>query len=249
MANRTIQFYGLAYGKANVELTAKINGETVFSGQVPTIDAPLPPADTPLVDATVLFSLVDSPLFPQDFGGSYPMTVEVLTGNGVFFGNTYSNYMDQITDIARIGNSSINGTTLTVGTVIKGNVQVGQQVAGPGPSTDNNLIAENTSIISGSGSTWTVTNNQTIGPINMACIDGTQGSPDAFFPCYRGIPTNSEGTPDSRSSVTINGIQQVPPSPKSQGQYTWVVPVGSTLGYNFNVSSGMLVLVMFSKIQ
>ena len=173
-ANRTIQFFGYAYGNAPVQLNAHINGELVFSGAVDTINEPLPAPPNDLTNAPVLFSVVDSPLFPTDFEGSYPMTVSVATGYGILLGNTYCNYM--------------------------------------GSSSDP------------SGGTF------------------TPGSEDVFLDCYGGQPEgglpNSEGTEDSRSSVTLDDVVQVPPLPKSSGQWTWLVPQGSTLGCNFNISAG-----------
>ena len=55
--NRTLQFYGYAYGDSNVSLTATINGDTVFSGEVATINAPIPLLSIDLTSATVLFSI------------------------------------------------------------------------------------------------------------------------------------------------------------------------------------------------
>ena len=69
---------------------------------------------------------------------------------------------------------------------------------------------------------------------------GNYGTVDNFLPCYGGTPTNSEGTPDVRSSVMFNGVQQVPPNPASEGCWVWIVPSGSTLSYNFNVGIGMV---------
>ena len=66
----------------------------------------------------------------------------------------------------------------------------------------------------------------------------TPGTVDVFLQCFNGTPTNSESTADSRSSVQINGIAQVPPLPTSLGQWAWQVDAGSTLECNFNVSKG-----------
>jgi hypothetical protein len=66
----------------------------------------------------------------------------------------------------------------------------------------------------------------------------TPGVADEYQPCYNGNPVNSEATTDPRSSVTIDGIAQIPPLPKSQGLWGWIVPSGSTIAYNLNVSLG-----------
>lgn len=66
------------------------------------------------------------------------------------------------------------------------------------------------------------------------------GQVDQFSYSYTGSPTNSEGTADPRSSVTIDGVAQVPPLATSLGCWTWVIPTGSTLGYNWNISIGQV---------
>ena len=66
----------------------------------------------------------------------------------------------------------------------------------------------------------------------------TPGNATTFLSCFTGTPTNSESTTDSRSSVQINGIAQVPPMSTSLGQWAWQVDAGSTLECNFNVSVG-----------
>ena len=68
--------------------------------------------------------------------------------------------------------------------------------------------------------------------------DPQQGTADKFVSSYDGTPVNSESTPDPRSSVTIDGAAQVPPLEPSPGIWTWVVPAGSTLACNLNVSVG-----------
>ena len=67
---------------------------------------------------------------------------------------------------------------------------------------------------------------------------GTPGNATTFVQCFNGTPTNSEGTPDCRSSVVIDGNVQVPPLEPSFGTWTWVVNNGSTLVCNLNVSLG-----------
>ena len=98
--NRTINFYGYAYGDVPVQLNAHINGELVFSGAVSTLNEAMP--DTNGFDmstAPILFSVTESALFPIDFAGTYPLTLSVATGDGILQCNTFSNYMEQITKI------------------------------------------------------------------------------------------------------------------------------------------------------
>jgi hypothetical protein len=91
--NRTVQFCGYAYGNVPVQLNAHINGTLVFQGEIPTLDQPVPTPDIDMSSAPVLFTVSENTLFSTDFSGSYPMTVSVANGSGVYFGDVLSNYM------------------------------------------------------------------------------------------------------------------------------------------------------------
>ena len=67
------------------------------------------------------------------------------------------------------------------------------------------------------------------------------GNATNFQQLYFGTPSNSENTPDVRSSVQIDGVDQVPPCEISQGQATWMVATGSNLSCNLNVSTGNVI--------
>ena len=229
MANRTIQFCGYAYGNVPVQLNAHINGQTVFSGTVDTLNENIPDTQVDMTNAPPLFSVVESALFPTTFAGSYPMTVSVATGHGILLCATNSNYMKSFTNIV-IFSGSISGTTLNVSSVTSGEIIIGQGITGPGVT--------GTTIISGNGSTWEVNTSQTVSETTINGSVSHAGTADVFFDCYNGIPANSEGTTDSRSSVQINGVSQVPPLSTSLGQWTWQVDAGSTIECNLNVSAG-----------
>jgi hypothetical protein len=65
------------------------------------------------------------------------------------------------------------------------------------------------------------------------------GNSVSFLPAYAlGTPVNSEGTPDIRSSVEINGVTQVPPLPVCTGLRNWTVNAGSNLSCKLNISLG-----------
>ena len=237
-ANRTLQFVGYAYGNTPVLLNAHINGTTVFSGEVPTLNEPIPAT---LPGTQVLFSVVDSPLFSTEFSGEYPMTISVANGTGIYVGQINSNYMPIppaiVPPTATMENSTIEGTTLTVGTLVDG---TGPII--PGMILNGTGINQRTTIISGSDLTWTVDVSQTLAAttiIGAAPGTPTPGNATAFSPCFFGSPTNSEGTFDPRSNVSIDGITQVPTyAPVSTGVWSWLVYQGSTLGCNLNISQG-----------
>lgn len=229
MANRTIRFHGYAYGDVPVQINAHINGELVFSGAVATLTQPMPYPSIDISDAPALFSVADSALYPTSYSGAYPMTVSVATGYGILLESVTCNYMSQFDLVDFTG--SISGTTLTVNAVASGEVKVGQYISGTG-------VTAGTQIVSGSGSTWVVSVSQTVSETLIAGGITTAGTADVFEMAFNGTPANSEGTPDSRSSVQINGVQQVPPALTSKGQWTWAVDSGSTLECNLNVSVG-----------
>lgn len=170
MANRTLKIYGQGYGSTPVSLEITLDGTTVFSGAIDTVDeAWQPTPDLNANTAPVIVTIADSALVPTEFSGSLPMTVTVTGGSAVYLGDIYCNY--------------------SVGT-----------------SAD----------------------------------DPTEGNATGFHDCYFGTPTNSESTPDCRSSVEINGVVQVPPLDPSQGTWWWMLPTGSTMTCNFNISHGII---------
>ena len=231
--NRTLQFTGYAYGNVPVQITANINNVTVFNGPVNTLDQPMPNPDIDMNLAPVLFSVEGTDLFPVDFSGSYPMTMTVTDGLGAVVRDINSNYMQQasvLADNCTMTEATISGTELVFNSVT-GTVIPGMNLTGSG-------IAVSTVIVNGSGTNWTVNKSQTVPATTITGTLPVPGNATAFLACYNGTPINSESTPDTRSSVTIDGEKQVPPMAVSQGTFTWLIPAGSVLGYNLNVGVG-----------
>ena len=238
MANRTLQFYGYAYGTTSVQINAHINGEVVFSGTVPTVDQPLPVGDVPdMSSAPVLFTVADSALVPTEFSGSLPMTVSVATGDGIALGEIFCNYMPQVESAnVFVGeNSSIAGHYFTLGTATLGAPAVGQQLWTEGEAW-RAMISNTTPVV---GEFW-VEPAQTVAPttIQGTVILSLPGNASVFDNCYFGTPVNSEGTADPRSSVTIDGIVQNPQRDGEDGTWGWIVPQGSTIAHNLNIALG-----------
>jgi hypothetical protein len=80
----------------------------------------------------------------------------------------------------------------------------------------------------------TVTSNYQSG---NPLLDPTLSSPDYFGISYWGVPPNSDGTQDERSSVEIDGVPQ-PRQPDPESTWVWLVPAGSTMTYNWNIGRG-----------
>lgn len=238
MANRTLQFYGYAYGASNVQLNAHINGTTVFSGSVPTIDQPLPLDAPDMTTAPVLFTVDNSSLVPTEFEGSLPMTVSVATGDGVVLGEIFCNYMDTVyfANVAVLENSSVSGNTLTVGTIASGTPAVGQLLwYGDGSQPGTFILGANRA-----PDFYFVDPPMNLEPTTITCRQLIQNPGNAayFMNCFDGSPTNSDGTGDPRSSVTIDDVAQNPARDGFNGTWAWIVPQGSTIACNLNVSVG-----------
>lgn len=232
--NRTLQFIGRAYGDTPVTITASINNTVVFNSAVETLNQNIPLPDAiDFSEVPVLFSVDNSELFPTDFSGNYPMTLTVNGGYGITVGPVLSNYTSSLELDATLEQSSIEGTTLTIGSVTSGTVSPGLVLT----SSSANLVP-GTTIVSGSGSTWTVNNSQSIPATTITGHKIISGNATGFVNCFSGTPANSEGTPDCRSRVTIDGATQVPPNPPSKGTWTWIIKSEQLLACDFNVGLG-----------
>jgi uncharacterized membrane protein len=239
MANRTLEFYGYAYGNTPVQLNAHINGTTVFSGAVTTLNEPFPATGPDMTSAPILFT-ADSGLFPDTLEGSYPMTLSVATGDGVAVANVLCNYMafSEFEPAWESTDATLTGNILTPGNVTSGTVAIGQQLLGngidptghdvnikSGPNPDGTWLCD-----------WMIPNGATEvwggGLVNYA------GNATAFYSAYNGTPTNTDNIADPRSSVTIDGVPQNPDRGSNTGTWTWLVAQGSTLSCNLNVSLG-----------
>lgn len=90
MANRTVQLLGYGFGADPAEITVTLNGNTVFSGPVPTLDIPVPSfPNLDLVNDAVVLCTFDIEL---DSVGPIPMTYSV-NNNVVVFAEINANYV------------------------------------------------------------------------------------------------------------------------------------------------------------
>lgn len=74
-------------------------------------------------------------------------------------------------------------------------------------------------------------------------LDPNAGTVDNFSQCYMGKPTNSDNSLDPRSTVQINGVVQPTVRPPD-GCWNWLVPSGSEMMYNWNISLGQVANVV-----
>ena len=126
MSTRTFKQYGLAYGSSPTTITAKIDGVEVFSGQVTTVDQPLPTFPNPNFNIeNTLFSWTKD----SSFSGTTIMEISVQ-GSPVLLAPTLANYsvdspenqdifspfyryeVDGVIYSDPLSNESINGTSV-----------------------------------------------------------------------------------------------------------------------------------------
>jgi hypothetical protein len=86
MDNRTIQIFGQGYGPEPVTITAKANGNVVFSGAVTTLNETIPPRNTIVPQLLYSFEI------DRSFSGVIPMTCEVSSGTALL-ATVKANYM------------------------------------------------------------------------------------------------------------------------------------------------------------
>jgi len=89
MTTRTVKILGLAYGSTPAEISVSVDGATVYSGTVTTVDTSFPslPNDA-LSNTTVEFCNFE---LPMDFSGTKSMTCSVTNGR-VIFAQILANY-------------------------------------------------------------------------------------------------------------------------------------------------------------
>jgi hypothetical protein len=82
MTTRTIKMLGLAYGSSPAEIAVTLDGASVYTGTVATIDSFAPSLpNLEVASSTVEFCTFE---IPMDFEGIKPMTCEVISGTVIF---------------------------------------------------------------------------------------------------------------------------------------------------------------------
>lgn len=210
MTNRTLQFYGKGYGATPVGITATIDGSTVFSGEIPTVNESI---GTIASAGQVLLFTTELPITEI---GQKSMIVEV-TGGQVVLTQILTNYplipnpvfsAEQFAVITAHTPRSPRDTGLAIEIA----------VANP-PLSDDELAILRTLGDSRQDAILTAHNIQPL-------IVSESSDPMVFLShCFR-------------SSVTINGVEVEIPDPRPLGadsEWSWIVNNGDIMACTINI--------------
>ena len=208
MANRTVQLLGQGYGASPAEITVTVNGNTVFSGTVNTVDQPLPvqPSDQMLDDVLCAFEIDGA------ITGLIPMTCTVsaqtviftkILSNHVYINNPV--YTQQ--QIDTLNDPTVPWADKTAIWSTEANPPFSQQdidtlndPAVSWPTKEAILVAHN-------------------------CSTGINSGANTY---------GSVASTDPRNSVTVDGVVQTPDRGDLDGVWWWTINSGSTLGYQLD---------------
>jgi len=214
MTNRTLQFWGQGYGSTPATVTVSLNGTTVYTGEVPTIDAP----KTLWADQILLFTTGE---IPVEFSGSIPMTCTVNSGT-VVFAWIYANYVPVTNPIFTPKQLVILTDPTTTRTEF---FAIVEPLANPPFSSADLAVLEDPStpysecvaILTAHG-------------VNTLISGGPSYFNDNF---WHGV---------SRENIIINGVPGATPIPRPKelsGHWFWELSQGNTLVCDLNIDPGM----------
>lgn len=216
MVTRTIQLLGQGYGPSPAEISVTLNGNTVFSGTVSTVNEPVPPLPSdPLPPVVVLCTFtVDQDFWSYD-NLEIPMTCQVNNGT-VVFAEIFANYSPQPNPVYTSEQQAVlNNPASTMAQKLP----IYEQAATP-PFTQEDidaLLDPNTPANVARSILW-----------HHSATSWTTTGPDGF---------NYIGNTDARNDVEVNGIPQTPDHSDLPGTWWWIIPTGSTLSYNLDLSA------------
>lgn len=79
MYNRTVRVFGQGFGSTPASITATLNGNVVFNGEIPTVDEP---PTVSIENPPILFEFE----VPLNTNGNIPQTITINNGTVVFAG-------------------------------------------------------------------------------------------------------------------------------------------------------------------
>jgi hypothetical protein len=207
-----------------VEISVTANGSQVFNGPVSTLDQPLPtPLQWPLDQSEILFSIE----VPVEFQGTVPMEITVNSGSGIAFMSEFANYVPIPNPVYTPEQFAI----ITGPNPGQQGLDIMTSLANP-PFTQEEIdILSNPDSPSAECDALLAAHN-----VSIDVSSGAQGFEVNF---YTGDGTTE--VVDSRTNVSLNGIPLVADRlPGFMGDWSWCVPVDSTLAFTLNIDAGLL---------
>lgn len=108
MSTRTIQFLGQGYGNTPVTVDAVWNGNTIYSGAVPTVNETIPTfLSTTEANNEILFTTDVDVTYQADV----PMTITVTSPGALVVGQIYGNYANVYTQTGNTWTITSSGPT------------------------------------------------------------------------------------------------------------------------------------------
>jgi hypothetical protein len=217
MSNRTVQLLGQGYGANPAEITVTSNGNTIFSGTVNTVNQ-LPPLlpnfDLDLTNVLCTFEI------DLAFTGQIPMTCAVSSGS-VIFAQIYANYVNIPNPVFTQEQRDI---VQSPNTTQAERVAIWIQVANPPLSQqDIEILLDPTSTKE--------QKSAILAAHSLSDCSYMPSGPDGYGPI---------DDTDPRSSVTIDGIAQLPVHGEFAGTWWWTINTGSTLAYQLEVDPAVV---------
>lgn len=213
MTKRTIQFYGQGLGSGTAEITVTFQGQTVYSGPVPTAPTILAPNNQYLLFSVSTLEVADQGSFPvtvtptvEDVNMTYVLANYTRIINPIFTPEQW----EIITDP-----SKQDETKEIISSLANPLFSEAEQEVLDNPETPQ---SEKDAILAAHAVSYTVST-------------GADGFSDNFW----------EG--DSRTNVTINGeALPYPPVPRPenfQGDWPYPVPNNQTMTFDLNLEAGI----------
>lgn len=215
MTNRTVKLDGQGFGNVPVNVTITANGTTVYEGPIDTVDQPLPLPKYTLDPWPTMFDLE----IPLTFVGVIPMSITVNSGFGILFSDSVANY-----------------------NLVPNPVYTPEQyavVTGPVKTAEGINIFESLATPPLSQEEINTLSNPASSDSECDAILDQHGL-TLLVPGGADVFNSDFFNGDSRTNVALDGEPVSTPNPRPPGylgDWTWVVPVGSTLTFDFNVES------------
>jgi hypothetical protein len=213
MSNRTIQILGYGYGSTTCSANVSYNGNTVFSGTIPTLDQ----AQILVVSSeqvTIFTFEID-----VSTAGTFPLIINVTGGNTVYIEQVLSNYMPVPNPVYSASDFSIV-TDPTSTSAQK--LAVFEPLAVPPLSEADIAVLE-----------------QSITSPEAQAVLAAHGL--SFFVSTGATSYLPISSPQAKSNVVINGTSFTAYTPPS-GEFGWDIPIVSgagTLACDLVVTAGL----------